>query len=297
MFQTALFLLCSVAVLLSGAETASNSTSSSNPVTSSTETTNQPTNATSTSTVAPTPVPPTTTAAPTPVPPTPVPPTPVPTPEIGKWVVNETNETCIIVQMAVQFNVTYITTDQKSHYLVLDLPVNETQVRGVCGASKDIEQNITLSWLTTSNSTTENNLILHFRKNITKNQYSLHDLEVDLAPENFPHLTNSSTRFEHRSDQFTTGLANSYRCLKIQTLNLTKEDNTTVGEIKVSNLQFQAFHSGNATSFGFAEDCAFDTPDIVPIAVGCALALLVVIVLIAYLVGRRRSQARGYLSM
>lgn len=46
-----------------------------------------------------------------------------------------------------------------------------------------------------------------------------------------------------------------------------------------------------------AKDCSFDTPDIVPITVGCALAALVIVVLIAYLVGRRRSQSRGYLSM
>lgn len=37
--------------------------------------------------------------------------------------------------------------------------------------------------------------------------------------------------------------------------------------------------------------------DIVPIAVGCALIALVVVVLIAYLVGRRRAQSRGYISM
>lgn len=37
--------------------------------------------------------------------------------------------------------------------------------------------------------------------------------------------------------------------------------------------------------------------DIVPIAVGCALIALVIVVLIAYLVGRRRAQARGYVSM
>lgn len=49
--------------------------------------------------------------------------------------------------------------------------------------------------------------------------------------------------------------------------------------------------------FVLAKDCSFDTPDIVPITVGCALAALVVVVLIAYLVGRRRSQSRGYLSM
>lgn len=37
--------------------------------------------------------------------------------------------------------------------------------------------------------------------------------------------------------------------------------------------------------------------DIVPLAVGIALVALVVVVLIAYLVGRRRAQARGYVSM
>jgi lysosomal-associated membrane protein 1/2 len=47
-----------------------------------------------------------------------------------------------------------------------------------------------------------------------------------------------------------------------------------------------------------AIDCpADDASDTVPIAVGAALAGLVVIVLIAYLIGRRRSRARGYQSV
>lgn len=44
--------------------------------------------------------------------------------------------------------------------------------------------------------------------------------------------------------------------------------------------------------FILAVHCTADnTSDVVPIAVGCALAGLVVIVLIAYLVGRRRRSA------
>lgn len=45
-----------------------------------------------------------------------------------------------------------------------------------------------------------------------------------------------------------------------------------------------------------AEDCITDEPDnfIVPIAVGVALAVLIVIVLLAYLIGRKRSQMSGY---
>ena len=40
-----------------------------------------------------------------------------------------------------------------------------------------------------------------------------------------------------------------------------------------------------------------DTSSVVPIAVGAALAGLVVIVLIAYLIGRRRSRQTGYESV
>ena len=40
-----------------------------------------------------------------------------------------------------------------------------------------------------------------------------------------------------------------------------------------------------------------DSNSIVPIAVGAALAGLVVIVLIAYLIGRRRSRRQGYESV
>lgn len=52
-------------------------------------------------------------------------------------------------------------------------------------------------------------------------------------------------------------------------------------------------------TWGQEEECGMDilTNDIVPIAVGCALAALVVIVLIAYVIGRRRNRARGYESM
>jgi len=50
--------------------------------------------------------------------------------------------------------------------------------------------------------------------------------------------------------------------------------------------------------FFVAIDCpADDSSDVVPIAVGAALAGLVVIVLLAYLIGRRRARARGYQSV
>jgi lysosomal-associated membrane protein 1/2 len=74
--------------------------------------------------------------------------------------------------------------------------------------------------------------------------------------------------------------------------------NNTAGILRISHLQVQAFRNETNTKFDEALDCqGSETPDVVPIAVGCALAALVIIVLVAYLIGRRRSQARGYLSM
>lgn len=104
----------------------------------------------------------------------------------------------------------------------------------------------------------------------------------------------------HINNEFTTPLAMSYHCSKLQLLGFTnsKDSAVVVANATISHVQLEAFHKQNNDQFATARDCeAIDTPDIVPIAVGCALAGLVVVVLIAYLVGRRRAQARGYLSM
>lgn len=221
---------------------------------------------------------------------TPEPVVPVPAPKPGKWMVNETNQTCIIVNMAVQFNVSYINKENKTVSKLFNLPdnANKTVVTGECGK---IEQYLRLSFNDTKNVT--NNFTLHFVKNEAAKQYSFHHLEVALLnPNNTVLLVHNTTLVSG------TGLSNSYRCLKQQnfTLALNGTDKN-MGYLLISDLQFQAFKTENNKDFGEVKDCKLDTPDIVPIAVGCALAGLVVIVLIAYLMGRRRSQASGYSSM
>ena len=111
---------------------------------------------------------------------------------------------------------------------------------------------------------------------------------------------NSTVRLLHIANNFSTPLGLSYHCTRVQKLDLTGSENSTelVGFVDISHIQFEAFHSQQNDKFSTAHDCdAIDTPDIVPIAVGCALAGLIAVVLIAYLVARRRSQARGYHSM
>jgi len=66
------------------------------------------------------------------------------------------------------------------------------------------------------------------------------------------------------------------------------------------DLQFDAFRNADSSTpagFRVSLDCEFQPNDIVPIAVGIALALLVVVVLIAYVIGRRRNRQRGYESV
>ncbi|XP_011171467.1 lysosome-associated membrane glycoprotein 1 isoform X2 [Solenopsis invicta] len=238
----------------------------------------------------------TSTAAPTtPAPTTPAPTTPLPPPSSGRWSFAENNTLCIIVQMAVQFNFSFTNVDNVTIHKAMDIPLSSNVTTGKCGKT---EQNLTLSWKL-QNNTAMNNFTIHFVKNETEKYYSLHHFEISLAATEFPNVkSNKTVTLVHVAPSFKTGLSNSYRCIKEQQLNLTLEGkNVTVGLLKVTNLQFQAFRGDNSTTFGLAKDCSFDTPDIVPITVGCALAGLVVIVLIAYLVGRRRSQARGYLSM
>lgn len=54
--------------------------------------------------------------------------------------------------------------------------------------------------------------------------------------------------FTHNATLFSTGLSNSYRCLKQQ--NYTLNSTNAVGYLMISDLQFQAFKTDKTTDFG-----------------------------------------------
>jgi lysosomal-associated membrane protein 1/2 len=92
----------------------------------------------------------------------------------------------------------------------------------------------------------------------------------------------------------------SFKCDLVSQFKLNTTSAKEVESIYISldHILAQAFISNGTV--GDPEVCNSgdnDTSEIVPIAVGCALAALVVIVLIAYVIGRRRNRARGYESM
>jgi len=272
-------------------DTTASTTSTTPPTTSSTTTPS--TTTASTTTEKPTT---STTEATTTVPPTtPTPRPEPPVPEYKKWSwPADPNKTCVIIQLAVQLNFTYKTVDDKASNVLFNVPVNET--KAVDGSCVKDGQSITVEWAKSSYMT------LTFKDNDTTSQFWLSEIDLSInvtGPEFSDAKANQIIHLHHINDDFATPLAMSYHCNKFQVIGFTNstDSKTIVANATISHVQLEAYKQ-KGDQFSTARDCeAIDTPDIVPIAVGCALAGLVVVVLIAYLVGRRRAQVRGYLSM
>ncbi|XP_059208090.1 lysosome-associated membrane glycoprotein 1a [Centropristis striata] len=211
----------------------------------------------------------TTTVAPSPTPPG--------TPERGLYSVNNSNGTvCLLAQMGLQLNVSYFSLSQnKTIQELLNLTPNRTIASGSCEASS-------ASLVLTQERTT---LTFTFTLNSTTNKYRLSGLTLLAnwtdAPAPFT-ATNTSL------DYLRSTLGRSYMCNAEQTLVVVP-----IFSLNTFRLQVQPFRV-TTNQFATAEECQMDQDQmLIPIIVGAALAGLVLIVLIAYLIGRKRSHA-GY---
>lgn len=238
-----------------------------------------------TSTSAPT-APPTKPTSPTPPSPpstTPIPVTPKPGPQKGTWSVqNYKNVTCLKIEGIFAINYAFNGTE-KAHF---DVPVR-AEAHGTC---KEKEGTIALTW---KNAINENRLEFIFIKNDTTHKYALARFSGQIF---IPDLNRTKPfNTDNREIHFETPVNQSYSCSLEKQIVVNNDTKVTLQEFHL-----QAFKTSNTTGFDASVDCTESsqhTPDIVPIIVGCVLALLVIAVLVAYLISRRRSQTRGYLSM
>lgn len=222
-------------------------------------TTAPPTTATTTTTVAPSP-------------------TPTGTPVQGTYFVNNSNGTvCLLAQMGLQLNVSYSSQSQnKTIQGLLNLTPNLTSSSGSCEASS-------ASLILTQEQTTTLNFT--FTLNSTSNKYHLSAITLlanwsDMAAP----LSVSNTSLNY----MRSTLGRSYMCNAEQILAVVP-----AFSLNTFKLQVQPFGVSNK-QFATAEECQIDQDQmLIPIIVGAALAGLVLIVLIAYLIGRKRSHA-GY---
>ncbi|NP_001087379.1 lysosomal-associated membrane protein 1 S homeolog precursor [Xenopus laevis] len=213
------------------------------------------------------------TTAPAPVPTTTPAPVPLPEPPAVQYTVNGSHGPCLMVKTGLQMNITYVTKDGKNASYVFNIDSKGVTVEGTCS-------NTTASLSLSSGSTL---LTFNFTQNSSLDVFYLESVAISTD-------VNGTVFAEHNNtlNYMQTNAHKSFRCNSKQTLQIT--DRFTVNTY---HLQVQAFNlDGN--KFLPAVECSLDENGmLVPIVVGAALAGLILIVLIAYLIGRKRSHA-GY---
>lgn len=105
-----------------------------------------------------------------------------------------------------------------------------------------------------------------------------------------------SYKGDENTQFFHAKAAYGYSCTQQDIVNL--ESNNGTFSVSFLEIEVQPFENGGNKTHNFNE-CSSksessNSSSVVPIAVGCALAGLIVIVLIAYLIGRRKNDGRGY---
>jgi len=124
----------------------------------------------------------------------------------------------------------------------------------------------------------ENSLAMNFVA--TNKSYSLTQVTVNVNG-----LVGNISSSDDKSD-IEAAFGASYKC----NAHLKLTDPATNVTLETWNLQLQAFTFDTAGKFDTALVCAYDMGDniVIPLAVGCALGGLIIIILIAYFIGRRR---------
>uniref|UniRef100_A0A2K5KDV6 Lysosome-associated membrane glycoprotein 1 n=2 Tax=Colobus angolensis palliatus TaxID=336983 RepID=A0A2K5KDV6_COLAP len=217
------------------------------------------------------------TTAPPPAPPSPSP-SPVPeNPSVDKYNVSGTNGTCLLASMGLQLNLTYERKDNTTVTRLLNINPNKTLASGSCGAHL-----VTLELH--SEGTTV--LLFQFGMNASSSRFFLQGIQLNTTLPDARDPAFKAANGSLRALQATVG--NSYKCNAEEHVRVTKAFSVNIFKVWV-----QAFKVEGG-QFGSVEECLLDENNmLIPIAVGGALAGLVLIVLIAYLVGRKRSHA-GY---
>ncbi|XP_016310356.1 lysosome-associated membrane glycoprotein 2 isoform X3 [Sinocyclocheilus anshuiensis] len=227
-------------------------------------------NTTNSTTEAPTTAHSNATTAPTPPPTSP----PVPNPTVGNYSVKSDNVTvCLLAKMGLQFSFK-MSENASFQTLNLDPSPNVTEVSGACGSGGNDSSLVLKS----------EEITVHFIFTNVSQKFRLHALmlSVNLANGNVFNASNNNLSLWEAS------VGSSYMCKKEQSYNIT--DKLTINTFE---LQVQPFAVQN-NKFNTAHECSMDdTSLLIPIIVGAALAGLIFIVVIAYVIGRRRTYV-GY---
>ncbi|XP_051878164.1 lysosome-associated membrane glycoprotein 2 [Pristis pectinata] len=202
---------------------------------------------------------------------TPTKPSPPSLPAVGNYTLKNGSDFCLLANMALQLNLTY-TDDNQTRVINID---SNSTASGHCG-----HQDAAL--VLEDASTT---ILFHFI--VEQSKFFLKEVKTNISL-----VVNGSTILLHSNNSslryWQASVGSSYMCQKEQRLRVTDKL-----VINAFNVWVQPFELKSGT-FSRAEECSLDDDSIlIPIIVGAALAVLIVIVVIAYVIGRRKSYA-GY---
>ncbi|XP_078218486.1 lysosome-associated membrane glycoprotein 2 isoform X3 [Callithrix jacchus] len=196
-------------------------------------------------------------------------PTPKEKPEAGTYSVNNGNGTCLLATMGLQLNIT-----QDKVASVININPNTTHSTGSCQSH---------TALLRLNSSTIKYLDFVFAvKN--ENRFYLKEVNVSM------NLVNGSvfSIANNNLSYWDAPLGSSYMCNKEQTVSVSG-----AFQINTFDLRVQPFNVIEG-KYSTAQDCSADDDNfLVPIAVGAALAGVLILVLLAYFIGLKRHHA-GY---
>lgn len=249
---------------------------------------------------------------------------------VGNWSVGN----CILAKFAMNFTIYPEGGNGSTINLPTSAVADKDQNGTLCSTDVKNVQTLTLSWNENQKNDTE--ILLHrfvqiqFKRMENSSYYGVNRFwgKIDVAyykenvtdPSN-PNKTiveahNSTLTFDSKEItklMFHTPIDKSYQCAdvgKISLISSMQWNYTKMAPHDVSNttanafqVHFDAYRNIPTNDilvpdqFRASIDCLYQPNDIVPIAVGVALAALVVAVLIAYMVGRRRNRHAGYQSV
>ncbi|KAB0345389.1 hypothetical protein FD754_022315 [Muntiacus muntjak] len=202
----------------------------------------------------------------------PIIPTTVPSPTkpvVGSYSVVNSNGTCLLATMGLQLNLTH---DKVAS--VFNINPNTTNATGSCQPQTAL--------LRLSSSNIKYLDFVFAVKN--ENRFYLKEVNVSMILVNGSVYSISNTNLSY----WDAPLGSSYMCNKEQTVSVSG-----AFQINTFDLRVQPF-SVTEGKYSTAQDCSADDDNfLVPIAVGAALAGVLILVLLAYFIGLKRHHA-GY---
>ncbi|XP_008947049.1 PREDICTED: lysosome-associated membrane glycoprotein 2 [Merops nubicus] len=195
-------------------------------------------------------------------------------PDTGNYSLRSGNNSCFLAIVGLQLNVT------QDKPRLININPRTTTVDGTCGNTR-----ATLKF-NDGNSTLIGFTFVVKNTSSAAQKYYLKEVNVTLLN----HLNGSviSSAVNNNFSKWEAFVGSSYMCRSEQTLEINEEF-----QIHTFNLWIQPFLVLE-NKFSAAQECSLDGDDIlIPIVVGAALAVLIAIIVVAYIIGRRKSYA-GY---